>query len=72
MHLYLPLQDPLLTYDVCSNPFIVDYVCHFKRGDVVGLCHNLLKNEWEDMCRAAYTPAVGTDEPKIYGVVSAV
>ena len=39
-------------------------------GGIVGLRHNLLKKEWMDMCRAAYTPDAVTNELKIHGVAA--
>ena len=39
-------------------------------GGVVGLRRSLLNNEWVDMCGEVYTPAVVTNEPKIYEVAA--
>ena len=42
-----------------------------RRG-LVGLCHNPLNKEWEDMCRGEYAPDAVSDKPKINGVVAAL
>ena len=58
----LPLQDPPLTCDVCSDPFTVNQMCCFKRGGgILGLRDNIMNKEWEEMCGATYTPASVVD-----------
>ena len=41
----LPLQDPPLTCDGCSHPFKVYHTCCCKRGGLVGVQNNILKEE---------------------------
>ena len=69
LRLDLTLQNPPMACDSFSNLFTVEHACRCKGGGggLVGLRHNLLNKEWAEMCRAAYTPAAVTKEPKIHG-----
>ena len=43
-----------------------------KGGSIIGLRHNLIKKDWDEMCGVAFTPDAVTDEPKIHDIAAAM
>ena len=56
-----PLQNPPLKCNCYSDLFALDHECGCKRGGIVGIRHNIMNKEWEEMCGAEFTPDAVND-----------
>ena len=52
--------------DGCGTPFSVEHVCRCNIGCLITLRHNLLTDEWGDLCAKALTPSALSNEPIIH------
>ena len=52
--------------DGCGYPFLVEHACCCKISGLVNLHHNLLADEWGDLCVKFLTPKAVFEETRIY------
>lgn len=52
--------------DGCGQTFTVSHALSCKKGGLVGIRHDDLKDEWHQLCATGLTPAAVDDEPLIY------
>ncbi len=51
--------------DGCGHNFSVPHAMSCKKGGLVLICHNDVKDEWNHLCSQAFTPSNVSDEPFI-------
>jgi len=52
--------------DGCQQNFSVAHAVSCKKGGLVVLPHNNVKDEWHELCARAHTPSAVSDEPLIH------
>lgn len=62
----LPLKDLPTSCDSCHAPFTVAHALTCKKGGLITLRHNELRNELASIATAAFTPSAIRLEPSIY------
>ncbi|MGL4997609.1 MAG: hypothetical protein ACRC5T_01270, partial [Cetobacterium sp.] len=61
----LPPQDLPDKCDGCGQNFTVEHAMSCKKGGLVLIRHNDVKDEWHHLCAQALTPSAVSDEPLI-------
>ena len=51
--------------DRCGAPFKADHTCCCKIVGLVTLCHNVLSDQWKDLCVKALKPLEVSNKPGI-------
>ena len=54
-----------------ATKFMVEHVCCYNKGYLVGICHNLLNNEWVEKCGEMHNPNSTNNKNKIHWVAAA-
>ena len=52
--------------DDCNQRFSVEHAMNCKKGGLITIRHDVIKDEWHQLCAQALTPSVVSDEPLVY------
>ena len=52
--------------DGCNQRFSVEHAMNCKKGGLITIRHDDIKDEWHQLCAQALTPSAVSDEPLIY------